>query len=215
MKNKLLVIALLSCCVIASWGCVKREIQNINSTGKNIICFGDSITFGYGVNKGEDYPAILAKILQVKIINAGVDGDTTREALLRINQDVLAQQPSLVIIEFSGNDFLKNILIDETINNIGKMIDLVQEKGSMVAVADISSGMFFRDYRIRLAKLAQEKKAIFIPGLLNGIITNPSLKSDFFHPNSNGYKVVASRVYKLVVPYLKKNAEINRIRALR
>jgi len=41
----------------------RREIKNISSKGKNIICFGDSITFGYGVNPGEDYPAALAKLV--------------------------------------------------------------------------------------------------------------------------------------------------------
>ena len=74
-------------------GCAKREIKNIDSNGKNIICFGDSITFGYGVSSGEDYPSILAKMFQYALINAGIDGDTTTEALKRLEYDVLDRIP--------------------------------------------------------------------------------------------------------------------------
>ncbi|MCX5714432.1 MAG: 23S rRNA (adenine(2503)-C(2))-methyltransferase RlmN [Candidatus Omnitrophica bacterium] len=55
MKNKLFFLAVLLALLFT--GCAKREVVNIDSKGKNIICFGDSLTFGYGVNPGEDYPA--------------------------------------------------------------------------------------------------------------------------------------------------------------
>jgi len=61
-----------------------------------------------------------------------------------------------------------------------------------------------REYRKALAKVAQEEGAIFIPSILGGIITNPSMKSDFFHPNSAGYKMIAQRVYKAISPYLRE-----------
>ena len=89
-------------------GCAKREIKNLDSRGKNIVCFGDSITFGYGVGQGEDYPSILRKMVDTPVINAGLDGDTSSEALSRFQTDVLDKNPLLVIIEFSGNDFLKH-----------------------------------------------------------------------------------------------------------
>ena len=199
-----MVIALLGYSVIALSACAKREIKNLDSRGKNIICFGDSITFGYGARPGEDYPTELAKLLNTPVINAGIDGDTTSTALKRISSDVLEKEPRLVIIEFCGNDFLHKVPIELTVQNIRQMIEVAQAKGAMVALVDISAGMFLSDYRKVFAKLAREKEVIFIPEVLNRIITNPSMKSDFLHPNAKGYKLIAQRVQRAISPYLKR-----------
>lgn len=186
-------------------GCTKQEIKNINSKGKNIICFGDSITFGYGVNTDEAYPAHLSRITDTPVINSGVDGDTSSEAVKRLKFDVLDREPLLVIIEFGGNDFLRKIPRDETVNNIEDMVTRIQAKGAMAALVDVSSGIFMSDYRRQYRRVAREKGAIFIAKALSGIITNPKLKSDFIHPNSGGYKLISQRVYRFIMPYLKQN----------
>lgn len=208
MRNKILLLAFVSalCVSIFSFGCAKREIANLDSKGKNIVCFGDSITFGYGVNPGEDYPAALAKMVSHPVINAGIDGDTTFDGLKRIETDALQKDPRLVVVEFSGNDFLKKIPKEETFKNISRMVDEIQSAGAIAAIADVSAGMFFRDYRIGLSRLAKEKKAIFIPSLLKGIITTPNLKSDFLHPNAEGYILIARRVQRAIGPYLRRNS---------
>lgn len=206
--NNILVLVFLCFCVLVSASCVKREIKNIDSKGTNIICFGDSLTFGYGANPGEDYPSILAKSINIPVVNAGIDGDITPEALKRIKSDVLDKEPFLVIIEFCGNDFLRKIPQETTLNNIKQMIGQIQAKGAMVAIVDISAGLFLREYRWAFKNIAREKQAIFIPGILNGIITNPSMKSDFLHPNADGYKMIAQRIYRAIMPYLKQNSTL-------
>ncbi len=203
-KIFLLIIPFFGLLVLSA-GCAKQEIKNIDSKGVNIICFGDSLTFGYGADIGEDYPSLLAKIIKIPVINAGVDGDTSIEGLNRIKSDVLDKNPLLVIIEFSGNDFLKHIPIEITMGNIEKMVNQVQANGAMAALIDISAGMILGEYRVKLSKLARHKGAIYIPSILEGIVTNPSLKSDFLHPNSNGYNIIAQRVYRQIIPYLQKS----------
>ncbi|PIQ90575.1 MAG: arylesterase [Candidatus Omnitrophica bacterium CG11_big_fil_rev_8_21_14_0_20_41_12] len=184
-------------------GCLSQEIRNRNSQGQNIICFGDSVTFGYGVAPGDDYPAYLQKLTPRPVINAGVDGDTTFLALERLQNDVLDKDPRLVIVEFCGNDFIKKIPKEDTLKNLSIIIDRIQDKGAMVALVDISSGMFFQEYRNAFRKLAHEKGAIFIPVVLSKIITNPAMKSDFLHPNARGYKLVAKRIYQGILQYIK------------
>lgn len=191
-------------------GCTKRQIRNIDSRGTNIICFGDSLTFGYGAETKESYPVVLSKMIQNPVINAGIDGDTSSEALKRLDSDVLERDPLLVIIEFGGNDFLRKIPREDTVNNIKEMIEMIQAKGAMVAIVDISAGIFLGEYRQAFYNLAIEKGAIFIPRVLSGILTNPSLKSDFLHPNAEGYKIVAQCVYRGVFSYLNQNAVLNR-----
>jgi len=203
LKIKIFLVILLGCSVIGFSACAKKEVKNINSSGENIICFGDSITFGYGVRPGEDYPSILSKMVNMPVINAGLDGDTSISAFKRIEKDVLDREPFLVLIEFCGNDFLKDISQDITVNNIRAMALKAQGQGAITAIVDVSAGLFLRDYRLKFSELARETGSIFIPAVLSGIITNPSMKSDFMHPNKEGYKIVAQRVYRAISPYLK------------
>jgi len=189
-------------------GCSPKKIKNIDSTGTSIVCFGDSITFGYGVPSEESYPAALAKMVDIPVINEGVDGDTTPKAILRLEKAVLSRNPKLVIVELGGNDFLRKISEKETIKNVNEIIDRIQAKGAMVALADISSGMLLKKYRKIYREIAHKKGAIFIPNILSGIITNPSLKSDFLHPNHAGYKIVARRIYLVISPYLHTKVKL-------
>jgi acyl-CoA thioesterase-1 len=214
LKNKNLVFSVLFTYLLAFslTGCAKRQIKNIDSKGTNIICFGDSITFGHGANPGESYSVRLGEMINLEVINSGVDSDTSTGALQRIDSDVLEKDPRLVIIEFGGNDFLRKVPIEETISNIKAMVDKIQAKGAMVAIFDISSGMIMSDYRAAFRKIASEKQAIFIPDALKGIITNPQLKSDFIHPNSIGYKMVAYRIYRYLIPYLNQNTLLRRFK---
>ena len=184
-------------------GCAKPEIRNLHSKGANIICFGDSITFGYGANEGEDYPTGLSKLLSREVINAGVDGDTTFDALARIEADVLDKDPRMVIVEFGGNDFLQKVPESDTLKNLEQIIDRIQQKGAIVVLVDISSGFFMQSYRDKYRKLAEEKKTVFIPQILKNIITNPGMKSDFFHPNANGYQIIARRIHQSISEYIK------------
>jgi acyl-CoA thioesterase-1 len=190
-------------CLAAICGCAQPEICNLGNKGESIICFGDSITFGYGASAGEDYPTALAKCVKLPVINAGVDGDTTFEALKRLEQDVLSKDPYLVIVEFCGNDFLRKVPRKHTVENLGMVIDRIQARGAMVALVDISAGgVFLDEYRKDFKKLAAQKKAIFIPAILHRIITSSNMKSEFFHPNARGYKLIAQRIYKSIAEYL-------------
>jgi lysophospholipase L1-like esterase len=191
-------------CLVFMYGCAQPEICNLDNQGENIVCFGDSITFGYGASAGEDYPSALAKCVRLPVINAGVDGDTTFEALERLQQDVLNKNPRLVIVEFCGNDFLRKVPRKNTVENLGIIIDRIQAAGAAVALVDISAGgVFLDEYRKDFKKLAMQKKVIFVPAILHKIITNSGMKSDFFHPNARGYKLIAQRVYKSIAEYVK------------
>lgn len=202
-EKALLAVAVFAAFSLAA-GCGKREIKNLDAKGRNIVCFGDSITFGYGVSPDKGFPSSLSKMISMPVINAGLDGNTSREGLKRIDSDVLSRDPYMVIIEFGGNDFLRRVPVDETIENIEKMVERVQAHGAIAAIADISAGMVLKEYLPYFKKIARERGALFIPSILAGIITNPQMKSDFFHPNETGYKLIAQRVYQIIKPYLKE-----------
>jgi len=86
------------------------DIRNLQSRGETVICFGDSLTEGVGAGSGEDYPSLLERQLKLPIVNAGRRGDTAADALSRVEQEVLARNPRLVIVLFGGNDSGKRML---------------------------------------------------------------------------------------------------------
>lgn len=183
----------------------KRPVTNLYSTGTNIICFGDSITRGHGVDAKAAYPALLASMTGLPVINAGMDGDTSSEGLKRLDSDVLEREPLLVIIGFGGNDFLQKLPLEETVKNISEMIDRIQARGAMVALFDISAPLLMPHYRKPFSDLAKTKSLIFIPNVLSGVLTDPAMKSDFVHPNGLGYRAIAHRVYRSILPYINRN----------
>ena len=184
-------------------GCTPA-IKNKNNQWQYIICFGDSITYGQGAEPADAYPEVLGKLITSKIIvNAGVPGDTTATALKRLDSDVLAQKPFLVIIELGGNDFLRQIPPEQTLKNLETMIVAIQAEGAAVALCDLGSGMFMPNYTADYKRLARKTQALFIPNLLGGMLNNPQLRYDYIHPNAAGYNLIAQRVYKKLSQYFE------------
>ncbi len=187
-------------------GCNRSSIANLDSRGKNIICFGDSITKGKGVASEQSYPAALAKMSSFPVINAGINGDISPEALKRVKTDIMDNDPLLVIIEFGGNDYLSKIPLEQTVNNIEEMIKAIQAGGAMVAIVDISNSIFMGEYNLEFKRLSKTYRTIFIPRIMEDIVANSSLKSDAIHPNAKGYQIIAYRVYRGIFPYLNRNS---------
>lgn len=201
--SRLLLFCAIAFPIFLFTGCARYEIKNVDSGGKDIICFGNSITAGLGVSEEESYPRVLSELFGQPVINAGSSADASSDGLRRLEKDVLSHQPRMVIIEFGGNDFLRRLPLEQTINNIQQMIERIQARGAMAAIADVSSGIIMSNYRKSYKKLARQMQAIFIPNLLKGIIDKPSLKSDYIHPNAEGHRIIAERIYQAVKPYLR------------
>lgn len=197
MRYKLFILILLF------FSSCSPSIKNVNSQGKTIVCFGDSITYGVGSEPGNDYPSCLKQMLEREVINCGLPGDTSEGAFNRLKKDVIEYEPYIVIVEIGGNDFLNKVPKKETVENVEKIISGIQEAGALVALCDISGGFVFRDYKNDYKKLARKTGCIYVPGLLAGILEDPSLKYDQIHPNSKGYKIIAKRVYRAIKAYIK------------
>ncbi|MCX7927170.1 MAG: arylesterase [Candidatus Omnitrophica bacterium] len=204
-KRVFFVTAAISLVVFS--GClINPQVVNLDSQGTTIVCFGDSITYGYGVTSNESYPAQLEKWVSLPVINAGLSGETTSDAIKRLETDILTRHPVLVIIEFGGNDLIARIPVEKTTANMEEMIKRIQQAGAMVAIADYSSPFILDKYHEVFRSLSKKYKTIFIPRLMSGIIDNPSLRSDYIHPNAKGYQLIAHRVARAIIPYLTRNA---------
>ena len=179
------------------------EIKNSRPEGTNIICFGNSITEGLGASEGGNYPSLLGKKLDQPVINAGVGGDTTEDAIRRLQRDVLNRDPKIVIVEFGGNDALKKtVSMEKTFENLELIITRIQEKGALVLVLGIQPSLIGTSYKKRFAKIAKKHGALVIPNIYDEILGKPDMMSDHIHPSYKGYDLIAEQVYVLLKQYL-------------
>jgi lysophospholipase L1-like esterase len=178
------------------------KIRNINPKGKNIICFGDSITAGYGAKGNMNYPAQLSRIISRPVINAGRIGDTTSSALRRLKKDVLSRSPKIVIITLGGNDLKNGIPKEIAFRNLRYIVKAIQNQGALVIIGGISFPGIDRGYGRSYVALAAETRALLIPNILANIVNNKNLMHDRIHPNKRGYYLIARRFYSVIKPFV-------------
>jgi acyl-CoA thioesterase-1 len=166
----------------------------IPTSGQNIIAFGDSLVAGRGAREGQDFVSILSARLGVPIVNAGRSGDTTGAAVARLDRDVLARDPRVVVVLLGGNDYLRRVPADDTFANLKEIVDRIRARGAAVVVVGVAVGLMSDPYRERYEALARQTAAGLVPDILSGIIGHPDLMSDSIHPNHRGYEKVADRI---------------------
>jgi acyl-CoA thioesterase-1 len=179
-----------------------------------LICFGDSLTAGFGTEPGEAYPDRLQVLLDAqgyryRVVNAGVSGETTKDGLERVGR-VIARRPEIVVLEFGGNDGLRGLPLEQTQTNLASMIEQLQAGGAEVALAGITlPPEYGPDYIAKInaiyPALAKHYHVRFLPFLLKDVYNVPGdMQDDGHHATAKGNKQVAVTVEKLIHPMLKK-----------
>jgi len=168
-------------------------VTNYPSDGTTIVAFGDSLVEGVGASTGNDFVSVLSRQLEEPIVNLGVRGDTTADALLRLDQ-VIAQDPKVVIVLLGGNDYLQQIPKAETFANLNQIVTTIHDSGAVVILLGVRGGLLRDEYQGDYQDLAQSLGTAYVPNVLDGLFANPSLMSDTVHPNDAGYQVIADKV---------------------
>lgn len=208
-KNRILAILAGFCVaflIMISCSPGIETVKNLEAgVGDKIIVLGDSIASGYGVSETESFPSVVSRLLNLPIVNQGVGGNTTTDALNRLQQDVLSASPWLVIVELGGNDFLRKLPKTETELNLKTIITKIQEKQAIAVLLGINLGMFKDEYQEIYERVAKETQAYLIPQVLEGILDNPKYRQeDFIHPNAAGHQLLGERVAQGLKPLLEK-----------
>lgn len=202
--NKIIGLLIIICLVIVMYYLFfpVTEIRNTHSSGQNIICFGDSLTYGTGSTNGMDYPSQLSKMISKPVINAGIPGDTTESALQRLERDVLLRSPQIVLVTLGGNDLKNGIIKNVAFDNLKIIVRSIQDKGALVIIGGIDIPFWGKGFGDAYRDLCKELGAVLIPNVLEGIIGKANLMSDQIHPNNAGYTRMAEMFYKAIKPYL-------------
>jgi len=177
-----------------------------------ILVLGDSLTAGYGLAEGDAFPAALERALvaqgySVRVINAGISGDTSAGGEARLEWS-LADDPDLVILALGANDALRGLSPDQTRTNLVAIITRLQERQIKVLLAGMMAPRnmgenYYNSFDQIYPELAQEFDLSLYPFFLEGVAGKPELNlADGIHPNVAGVEVMVEGVLPLVVEEL-------------
>jgi acyl-CoA thioesterase-1 len=202
------IIHILSIFLLISFH--QNSNQKTTNASKTILCFGNSITAGYGLDPELAYPDVLEKILNEKgydyeVINSGLSGETSAGGLTRIDW-VLRNPVDLFILELGANDGLRGLPLTQTKQNLQSIIERVKNKYPEAQI--IIAGMmvppnmgpdYSKEFAYLFNDLAIKNEATLIPFLLEGVGGIPSLNlPDGIHPNAEGHKILAKNVFEAI-----------------
>ena len=200
----------------------KEPDQNTTPPGnraKAILCFGDSLTAGYGLDPAQAFPAVIQEKIYARgwdflVINAGLSGETTAGGLRRI--DWVLQRPiAVLVLELGANDSLRGLPVTEARHNLQGIIDRTRQKYPQTKI--VLAGMhappnlgreYTTSFRAMFSELATANDATLIPFLLEGVAGIPALNlPDGLHPTPAGHQIIAENVWKVLEPVLQSLQE--------
>jgi len=205
MKHALILAGVCVCLLgaVVFWIREPPPAADYLAGGRNLICFGDSLTFGTGAPAGKRYPDHLSRLLKRPVVNAGIAGDTTGDALARLQRDVLDRSPGIVLVTLGGNDLKNRMPADAAFENLKRIVERIQGAGALVVLGGISIPFWDRGFSERYRRLAEETGAVLVENVYEGIMGNRKKMSDPIHPNAEGYRLMAEHFAEALAPYVK------------
>ncbi|MEO0981837.1 MAG: arylesterase [Pseudomonadota bacterium] len=179
-----------------------------------VVMLGDSLTAGFGLPVEQALPEQVARELSAaginaEIVNAGVSGDTTANALARYDWSVASAAPDLLVIALGANDYLSNVSPDVARANLEAILSRARTDGVAVALAglqprsDAPAGSRDAAYADIYPALAAAYDVPLYPALLAGVRDNPDLlQRDGLHPTAEGVGVMAAGLAAFITPLM-------------
>jgi acyl-CoA thioesterase-1 len=179
-----------------------------------LLAFGDSLVAGYGLPKKDGFSDQLEATLnhagiRLKVINAGVSGDTSAGGLSRIDW-ALGANPDAILLELGANDSLRGIDPAITKMNLQKILTKLQKIGTPILFAGmIAPPNMGKEYGLEFEKvyleLAEANEVIFYRFFLEGVAGVPELnQEDGIHPNKEGVLKIVKKIAPFVIELLKR-----------
>lgn len=179
-----------------------------------LVFLGDSLTAGYGLDAREAFPALIQERIRARgwtwtVVNAGVSGDTTAGALRRLDR-VFRKKVDVLFVCLGANDGLRGLPPEASEGNLRAIVARGKREGAQVVLAGMRlPENYGPDYRARFeamyARIARQERVALLPFLLEDVALQPGLnQNDGIHPNAEGTRRVAGRVWSALEPVLAR-----------
>jgi acyl-CoA thioesterase-1 len=179
-----------------------------------LVCFGDSLTAGYGADPGQSYPDYLqadldARGYKYRVVNEGVSGNTTKDGIDRL-AGIVAMKPAVVIVEFGGNDGLRGLPIEDSRSHLDTIVGTLKASEAKVLIAGITlppnyGPAYIKQFDATYPLLAKKYDVPLMPFLLKDVYGVPGMmQADDTHATAAGNKIVAGELVPFLTPLLKK-----------
>jgi acyl-CoA thioesterase-1 len=189
------------------------------SARPRVVFLGDSLTAGYGLERAQSVPSLIAARLKAEgydyeVVNAGVSGDTSAGGLSRLEWSIEGDVRVLVV-ELGANDGLRGLPAAALKRNLDEIIRRAKQRGITVLLTGMEAppnygAAYTAEFRQVFSDLAREHKVPFVPFYLKGVAGIPSLNiSDGIHPNPAGAQVVEGTIWRALEPLLQKPGPAN------
>jgi acyl-CoA thioesterase-1 len=179
-----------------------------------LVCYGDSITAGYGLQTGQSFPDALQRDLDnrgyhYKVSNQGTSGATTKDALAGL-RSILLLHPEIVIVEFGGNDGLRGLPPDQTRHNLDQVLTALENAHIKILFAGITlppnyGADYIQSFEQIFRDLAAKHHPAFVPMIYKDLASvRGTIQPDGIHPTAKGSVIIANTLFPALKPLLRK-----------
>ena len=179
-----------------------------------LVCYGDSITAGYGLETGQSYPDFLQKKLdslgyRYQVNNQGTSGATTKDAVAGLHS-ILLLHPEIVLVEFGGNDGLRGLPVEQTRRNLDLVLAALEAAHIKILLAGITlppnyGPDYIRQFEQVFRDLAQKYRTAFVPMIYKDLVHIPNvIQPDGILPTAKGSEIIANTLIPALKPLLRK-----------
>jgi acyl-CoA thioesterase-1 len=178
---------------------------------RRVVVLGDSLSVSPSIAEG--FPTYLQRRIEDQrlpwtVTNAGVFGDTSGDALRRLDP-LLTNDVGVLVVALGANDGLQGLAIASIEDNVSEIVRRAQQRTARVLLCGMETppvhGLTYSiAFHSVFPRAATTFRVPLVPFLLQGVALVPSLNGpDLVHPNAAGARRIAETVWPYLEPLLR------------
>ncbi|WP_353433348.1 arylesterase [Polynucleobacter sp. MWH-UH23A] len=206
------IAKLIEQCTLTSIVCLLFAFSSWVSANPVILVLGDSLSAEYGLPRGSGWVKQLEQELHKQksnwsVFNASISGETSSGGLTRLPTLLESKKPEIVFLELGANDALRGLTIEQTKDNLQKMIQLSKRSGAKVLLFGMQippnyGQQYTKQFKDLYPMLASQEGIQLLPFFLDGVAQSKDLfQADNIHPNVAAQSILFKNVWGAMAPY--------------
>ena len=206
------IAKLVEKCTLTGLFCLLFTFNSWAQANSVILVLGDSLSAEYGLPRGSGWVRLLDQELYKQgshwsVFNASISGETSSGGLTRLPSLLKSKKPRLVFLELGANDALRGLTIEQTKDNLRKLIQLSKQSGAKVLLFGMQippnyGQEYSKQFKDLYPTLASQEGIQLLPFFLDGVAQHRELfQSDNIHPNVAAQSILFKNVWGAMTPY--------------